>query len=291
MGKTISKADLLSTVIKPIREAMANGDLLWLKGWDQGGGGGINFNPTRAPEKQGYKGGLNNLLLWIASSRNGWGDPRWMGFGQAKKKGWNVKRGQKSTRIYAPILGWRPDPDDSSRRISFVRDFKEVAVFNGQQIDGIPSLDRHRKYLDVSTGYAETLKVYERVGVDTNHGGSKAAYSPASDSIILPDRDRFIDAEEYHATRLHEIGHSTGHKSRLDRGLFSGGMKAYAEEELVADLFSAFMCSSLGVEKAGLTENHAAYIQSWHRRLGEDPNMLLRTINAAWKAYSYVMNL
>jgi antirestriction protein ArdC len=292
----ISKADMLARIVEPIREAMAAGKLPWLRPWIQGGGGGLPQNPLRNSDNKDYTGGVNNLLLMIASMTNGWSDPRWMGRGQVKKGGYSAKglTNLKSTLIYIPVFGWRTVTENGEeKRIKFVTGFREGRVFNAEQIqdESFPPLPKpDDTQLDTVTGYERAHAIYDAVGVHVVHGDEGAKYNPKRDRIYMPVEGAFETIAGYHATRMHETGHATGHKSRLDRGLFGGGFgsNSYAYEELVAELFSAFACADAGIEKTELTANHAAYLQSWHRRLGEKPEMFVNAINDAWQALTWV---
>jgi antirestriction protein ArdC len=284
----ISKAEMASRVVAPITAAMEQGDLLWLRGWNQGIGAGFPHNPTKPAAHAPYRGGVNNMLMMLASMINGWGDNRWMGYRQARDKGWTVRQGEKSTEIYAPIMGsFLREEDGKKVWVKYVKGFNVVHVFNAQQIDGIPPLEEPAD-LDVATGYDRAMGVYCALGITTTHAGERAAYNPVMDSIIMPPEGAFKSPEDYHATRLHEVGHATGHKGRLDRKLFGVGEEAYAQEELIAELFSAFACADVGIEKKELTMNHAAYLQHWHKRLGEKPELFTDAVTAAWKALEWV---
>jgi len=293
----ISKDDMLARVVGPIREAMEQGKLLWRKPWNAGAGNGLPLNPLRGGPNKDYTGGVNNILLMIASLTNGWSDPRWMGRGQVKKAGYSVKglTNAKATTIYIPVFGWYDGEDDHGNKVrkKYVRGFREGRVFNAQQIqdESFPKLSDNTNTdpLDTRTGYEIAHAMYKASGVHTIHKGTQAMYKPKMDRIYMPHEGAFVSLDAYHSTRLHETGHSTGHKSRLDRNKFSHfGSPTYAEEELVAELFAAFACDFAGIENAPVRENHAAYLQSWHRRLGEDPKLFLDAVNDAWAAFAYI---
>jgi antirestriction protein ArdC len=293
--KLISKEEMLARVVEPIREAMASGKLPWLRPWTQGEGGGLSYNPLRDGDNKRFNGGVNNILLMISAMANGWGDPRWMGRGQIKKAGYSIKglAGLKATTIYIPIMGYRTVQDGGQdKKISYLIGFKEGQVFNAEQIEdeSFPSLLKPESSIDTATGYERAQDFYDAVGVKVAHGGERASYSPASDQIHMPAKGAFESVASYHATRMHETGHATGHHSRMDRGNFDSGFgsNSYAYEELVAELFSAFACADAGIEKTELTANHAAYLQSWHRRLGEEPKLFIDAVTDAWAALEWV---
>lgn len=123
------------------------------------------------------------------------------------------------------------------------------------------------------------------------YGGDEAFYRKSTDEIHLPKRDAFTDLPEFYSTAMHEIGHSTGHKTRLNRDLSVGfGTAKYAEEELRAEIASMFIEQDLGIETSEKhIENNGAYIQDWHDKIKEDPNVLFKAIADAEKICKFVM--
>lgn len=122
------------------------------------------------------------------------------------------------------------------------------------------------------------------------YGGSRAFYRTDTDEVHLPERADFKSTQEFYSTALHEIGHSTGHESRLNRDL-SGrfGSEDYAMEELRAEIASIFMEQDLEIEPSeGRLQNNAAYIQSWKEEIKENPNALFTAITDADKIAKYV---
>lgn len=111
------------------------------------------------------------------------------------------------------------------------------------------------------------------------HGGSRAAYSPLLDRVMLPAREAFDPPSAYYATAFHELGHATGHSSRLARAEVteSGhamGSAGYAREELVAEMCAAMLCATVGINSA-LIENSAAYVAHWLELLRGDPKLVV----------------
>jgi antirestriction protein ArdC len=126
-------------------------------------------------------------------------------------------------------------------------------------------------------------------GIDFRIGGDRAFYSPGGDYVQVPPPQAYYQPIDWHRTALHEVIHATGHKSRLDRDLTgSFGSKKYAFEELVAELGSAFGCSTLGIEP---TVRHSDYIGSWLTVLRDDPRAIFRAASAASKAADYILDL
>jgi antirestriction protein ArdC len=125
-------------------------------------------------------------------------------------------------------------------------------------------------------------------------GGSRAFYRPSTDSVHLPPREAFIGADGYLSTLFHELVHSTGHPARLARPAVTDGAlfgdHAYSEEELVAEIGAAYLCTHVGI--AGRTiENTAAYVASWLRALQNDRRMLLRAAQRAQRAVDHILGV
>lgn len=114
-----------------------------------------------------------------------------------------------------------------------------------------------------------------------------AFYSPAYDFIQVPPQEAYFEPINWYRTKLHELGHWTGHAARLNRD-FSGrrGGEAYAREELVAELGSAFLCAELGVVP---TVRHADYLGAWLEVLKGDNRAIIQAASLASKAADFVM--
>ncbi|RUT85838.1 antirestriction protein ArdC, partial [Mesorhizobium sp. USDA-HM6] len=114
-------------------------------------------------------------------------------------------------------------------------------------------------------------------------------YMPSADYVQLPPQPAFFEQVNYYRTALHELGHWTGHPTRLARDLSgSFGTKPYAREELTAEITAAFVCSSLGIEP---TVRHADYIASWLAVLREDNRAIFRAASLASKAADFLLGL
>jgi antirestriction protein ArdC len=117
----------------------------------------------------------------------------------------------------------------------------------------------------------------------------EAYYRPGADFISLPRFESFKSAATFYGTAFHELGHSTGHKSRLDRDLRGRfGEKAYAAEELIAELCAAFLCAEFSLD--GLLR-HAGYIQSWIGLLRADTRAFFTACSKAQAAADYLRGL
>lgn len=158
-------------------------------------------------------------------------------------------------------------------------------MFNAQEIEGIPPLQvSENEFSPVEAGES----IAKKCPVEIRHGGNRAFYNPASDSITMPSREQFKTAEAYYATLAHEMIHSTGHKDRCPREFGKRfGDDAYAFEEMVAEMGSI----QLGMETGLPTQidNHASYISHWLRVLKSDKKAIFTAAAKASQAVDFVM--
>jgi len=290
--------DFRQEVTNRMVELLEKGVAPWQKPWE---GARIPMPVSQATGKP-YRGG-NALQLIVVAMERGYADPRWMTYKQASERGWQVRRGEKGTPI--EFWGFKPTPgkedtddntkqddvdghDQPQRRVIH----RVYTVFNGQQMDGIPSFPiLARQPVDI-------IEAGERIlthsGVIIHHDQADAAfYRPATDSIHLPRRDQFQDATGYYGTALHELAHWTGHTSRLNRPTlthsYQFGDPEYAKEELRAELASLFLAAERGIPHN--PERHAAYAASWIKALQNDKHEIFRAASDASGATDYLLNL
>ncbi len=164
-----------------------------------------------------------------------------------------------------------------------------ASVFNAEQIDGMPAQNRGEKHDWNPVERAE--KILEASGANINiKGQDRAFYRPSTDSIHLPEKDQFPTPDNFYATALHELGHWTGHNSRLDRDLIHPfGSEGYAKEELRAEISSMMMGEEIGIGHD--PEQHAAYVGSWIKVLKEDHMEIFRAASDAEKIQGYILGL
>ena len=288
MSKSI---DLQQEITNKFITLIENGiDTPWRCPWIKG-----NPFPINWLTKDSYNG-INVLILWCEAMSKNYTFNYWLTYAQAKKLGAVVKKGEQGTRcvFYKPVEK-KSDEEEESEVYLCIRPF---TLFNVDQIaglDGLSALTAEQQFdNDVTIQSIKRIAdLYsEKSGLRIEYGGNKAFYSPTHDLIRLPNT--FNSTSGYVATFAHEIGHSTGHKSRLDR--FSSNNKAfntykesYAFEELCAELFASFLCAELRV--VGEHENHASYLNFWLKALKKDKTFLFKASSAASKAYQYLMDL
>ena len=265
---------------------LESGTAPWQKPWDAGIAA---MNRPHNFNGRPYHG-VNALMLWCTAIDKGYEDPRWLTFKQVNKLGGHVNKGEKAQIV--EYWQWEKEvenPETGEKEKVPLEHPKvyRVAVFNADQCTGLPKLRRQaQKWSPVER--AENIIAANGVPVTHNTDGS-AFYSPGGDFICLPPRESFATVDAYYSTLLHEVGHSTGHPTRLNRE-FGGqfGSEGYAREELRAELASTFLCGELGIATTGSDEQHAAYVKSWVSALKNDYNEIFRAAADAEKICNYL---
>jgi len=281
---------LHDTVTAKIIAELEEGRFPWVQPWASSGTAPLGL-PENAATGRSYSG-INILLLWAAAIEQGRPSQRWLTFKQALALGGAVRKGEKgTTAIYADTFIPRAEQEkaaasgDAARRIGFLKRF---TVFHVSQCDGLPE-----EPAAALPGRVDVLQHVEAViaatGADFRVGGDMAFYAPSQDFIQVPQQEAYFEPINWYRTKLHELGHWTGHQTRLNRD-FSGryGGAAYAREELVAELCATFLCAELGVVP---TVRHADYLGAWLEILKGDNRAIFQAASLASKAAAFVLNL
>ncbi|MFN3753298.1 zincin-like metallopeptidase domain-containing protein [Flavobacterium sp.] len=332
LGKPVSPNDIYNYVTDLIINTIKKvGHLPWQKEWVGGGSeneaknyvskktyNGINFVLLNFDIKLDKLTGYNYLvpIKFI--------QPYYLTFNQIQEAGATLKAGSKAHRViyYTMIFGYKNgdleiSTSDKGKYSSFiqsngitaeqVKEFgKKIPVvkyYNVYRADDCTGLKFPPKPKPKTTspieqaqaiidGYPKPPK-YTFVGAD-------AYYQPANDLVNMPKIAAFTKEEFYYSTFFHEIIHSTGHSKRLDRGNDNrkrdGGKedkKAYAFEELVAELGAVFLCSEAGILFTTV-ENSAKYLKGWNSRLitelENDNRFFLKASAQAQKAANWILD-
>ena len=275
--------DVYASVTNTIVTALETGTPPWVHPWNPGAG---DMAPANLSSGRRYRG-INVLLLNLKAMQAGYCTNRWLTYQQARALGANVRKGESGTEVVLfKMLDVEETAKDQDRKvIPLIRSF---TVFNASQIEGLPQ-----------GLVSETKAVTEWEGCDTAevilsasdarivHGGARAFYSPSMDMIQLPERTAFHSATAYYQVALHELTHWTGAPQRCNRPLLSRAhIEAYAFEELVAELGSAFLTDHCGLPGVLL---HASYIESWLKALRNDKKLIFAAASQAQKAADYVL--
>ena len=287
---------------KPFNEEVADrlveqikaGTAPWQKPWEPG----EEVLPHNASTGNRYRG--FNAIWLMAQGRE---DSRWLTYKQAQEMGAQVRVGEKGTTIqYWKFEDTRAKKDKRGKIIkdkegntvfeSYRRGKPKSfysTVFNAEQIEGLPPINEKRS--PDCTPLTRAEGILHATGARIFHkSGDTAYYSPVQDVIVLPERHQFKERSGYYATALHEVGHWTGHSSRLDRDLSHPfGSDGYAKEELRAEIASFILGNEVGVGHD--PSRHAAYVGSWIKAIRDDPNVLQRAASDAEKIVGFIKDL
>jgi antirestriction protein ArdC len=282
----MNNQQVIENVTARIVEQLKAGVKPWDAPWDRSGG---TFSIPRNVKTQEFYHGINIPILWEVAGRKGYSTNLWIGYDQAKQLGGHVKKDEKGTHglIYKSLVVDDEAEEDGKRTIPMLKSF---VVFNLDQIAGLEHLrpeppKKGEEFLPIVV--ADDL--LKKSGARIVESGPNASYRKADDLITLPDRWRFKVAEDFYATGLHELGHWTGHEKRLNREWGNRfGDNAYAFEELVAEMASAFLCAHLGLTGELQHEN---YIGSWLKILKDDYRALVKAASQAQKAFEFICAL
>lgn len=282
-------------VANQIIESLKLGTAPWLKPWEPGiGNSQIPFNPVTGKR---YRG-INALYLML----NQTGDNRWLTYKQAQSIDGQVRKGEKSTTVQywkftdekvkkdetgKPILDEHRNPVKVQVNLERPKVFY-ARVFHASQIDNMPELVQKKQDWSL-IDRAETLLLNSGAAIFHSEA-DRAFYRLSTDSIHLPPKDQFKSAANYYATALHELGHWSGHASRLNRDLSHPfGSEGYAKEELRAEIASMLLGAELGIGHD--PSQHTAYIKSWIRVLEDDPLEIFRASADAEKIVNHICSL
>jgi antirestriction protein ArdC len=272
-----AKIDIYQDVTDRIIAALEGGAAPWLKPWADGKCGGVG--PHNAATGRAYNG-----INWLVLSCSAYTSDGWLTYKQAKELGGQVRKGEKGTHIVFWSFPKIQQDDGTIKVVPFAKGF---TVFNVQQCDG---LDENKLWHmePVVAGQTSINALATRIGADVHHGGSKAYYTPQGDFIGMPTADSFESADAYAATLAHELVHWTGHKSRCDRQFGKRfGDDAYAFEELVAEIGSAFVCAQMGIPLEGL--QHSNYLASWLKVLKADKRAIFTASSQAKRSSEFLL--
>ena len=270
---------------------LESGTAPWRKPW-AGAAGGFALNMK---SKKQYRG-INQFMLAFSQ----YASPYWLTFNQAKELGGSIRKGEKSTPvvffswIYKDANGKRVKTEKQSEsKAGFYRYYR---VFNIEQCEGIenpaaPEPVREHEPIREAELVADNMPQRPEI----EHGGGRACYMPTADKVKMPEPEFFSKGEEYYSTLFHELGHATGHSSRLNRkGITKSeirfGDSDYSREELVAEMTAAFLCGHSGIETATL-ENSAANLANWSEALKGDSKLAITAGAQAQKAADFILNV
>ena len=273
--------DIYAAVTDRIIAQMEQGVIPWVKPW-YSNGKAVSHATGKAYSL------LNQMLL----GRPG----EYITFRQCQEAGGKVKKGEKSSMVV--FWKWIEQEDEETGETKEVPFLRYYNVFHIDQCEGITAKYTQENTFSDGASTVEHAQeiIYDylsREGVKLSHQeGDRAFYRPATDEIVLPVRKQFISTAEYYSTVFHEIAHSTGHPSRLNRldKVAAFGSDVYSKEELVAEIGAAALISHCGLDTSTSLRNNAAYIQNWLSVLKGDKRFIVSAAGKAEKAVNLILN-
>ena len=289
---TSNRPSIYQTVTERIISSLKAGVIPWEKPWQTPRFTGGPF-PRNFSTGKPYRG-INILLLWS----NDFGSPFWLTFKQALELKGNVRKGERGTPIvfFKQLSHAEKDAakTDDEGRTPFV--LCHYTVFNVEQCDGLslpeivqptatPEIDEDETCEAIVTGWENRPTLHLSSTTEC-----RAYYRPSTDAVHMPARSRFVDAAHYYSTLFHELVHSTGHESRLNRTFGDHfGDELYSKEELVAEMGAAFLCAIAGIANEHTDRNTTAYIQNWISKLQEDNRLIVHAAANAQRAADCIL--
>ena len=271
--------DIYKEVTDRIIAQMENGIIPWHKPW-------IASNQAVSHVTGKAYSLLNQMMLGRAGE--------YVTFKQCQQEGGKVKKGEKASMVV--FWKWIETEDEETHEKKEVPFLRYYNVFHIDQCEGLKA--RYAETLPATADPNENAEVFIndylfRSGVKLTHeSGDRAYYQPAFDRVVLPCMEQFKETAEYYSTAFHELTHSTGHESRLnrlDRTAFFG-TEAYSKEELIAEIGAAALVNYSGLETPSSFRNNAAYIQNWLGVLKNDKRFIISAAGKAEKAVKLILN-
>lgn len=276
-------------ITERITDQLSKGVVPWQRPWS-----GDGVMPKNLVSKKEYRG-VNTFMLNCA----GYASPYFLTFKQCEELGGSVRKGSKGF----PVVFWKwldkeqkEEGNEKGERIPLLRYY---TVFNIEQCDGIPADKippppaKRDNAGTIEEAEAIIRSMPKRPIIE--HKEERAYYRPSADYVNMPDKSLFVDDPHYYAVLFHELTHSTGHRSRLNRHdekdyrMHYWGDENYAREELVAEMGSAFLMGHVGADMPDI-KNSAAYIQSWMKEIKKDSRLIVMAAAQAQKAADYILN-
>lgn len=278
------KKSVYEIITERIIEQLENGVIPWQKPWTGTHSGAYNRISNKPYSL------LNQMILKHGGE--------YATFKQWSDLGGKIRKGEKSEVVtFWKIQPYEEENENGEKVIKQIPLLRYYNVFHISQVDGvepkeqlkISNLEPIEEAEKIKTDYMnrEHLKIFEKVTND-------AFYLPIQDYIQVPCKEQYQDIEEFYSTLFHEMIHSTGHKSRLNRsdiqGIVRYGSEKYSKEELTAELGSAMIINILGIETEKSFKNSSGYIQDWLQVLKNDNKFIVSASSRAEKAVKYILN-
>lgn len=280
-----TRKDVYAIVNEKIIEQLNNGTVPWRKPWNDGG------LPQNLLSKKHYHG-INLMLLLM----EGYEHNLFVTFNQLQEIGAKVKKGEKAHLVVywkvdkSTVPTNQPGTETGEKRKAILRYYY---VFNVAQCENIPE-----KYLPAVREAKEIVSCESIVKSmpqcpPIKYKEQSAFYHPKEDYVNMPKKRSFKSDASYYSTLFHELIHSTGHESRLNRKTLAQmaefGSEVYSQEELVAEIGTCYLQSHASITSE--FQQSAAYIQGWLRKLKNDRYFVFQAASAAQRAVNFILGV
>ena len=277
--------NLYQTVTDQILANLEAGTVPWVKPWAATAGKNM---PHNAATGRPYSG-ANVIVLWM-SAHGRFSSPRFLTYKQAADLGGHVRKGERGHTVVfvKPMTGKKnEETGEQGRGFTMMRAY---TVFNVDQCDDLPATTLNPEPVKARHDDMRDATIEEFIAATganfSETGGDRAFYQTAADAVRMPTFDSFKSAALFYSTAFHELGHWTGNAARLDRQFGKRfGDQAYAAEELVAELTSAFLCAEFNING---NLQHADYVANWISLLKADSKAFFTAASAAQKAADFM---
>lgn len=282
-NNTTKQIDIYSMVNDKIIAHLEKGVIPWKQPWTSAG------IPQNLISKRHYQG-INFMLLNMPQYDQNY----FLTFKQVQELGASVKKGEHGHHVV--YWKWLERENEETKEIEKVPMVNYYKVFNVSQCTGISDKMVPKIEEDKNNPIKSCEEIIDKMHnkPDIKYGNEDAGYFPKQDYIQMPERKYFNNSENYYETLFHELVHSTGHTTRLNRKELMDskyfGSELYAKEELTAEIGASYLKSLAGLPMDQL-ENNASYIQSWLTKLKNDKKLIVQASSQAQRATDYILGL
>ena len=286
--KPVDIPSLYQRITAQIVAEMEAGRIPWACPWDKAKAAAMTGIPQNAKTGRPYSG-VNVLTLWAEAFVKEYPTHNWLTFQQARELNAYVRKGEKSTpAVFTKMVDVEVE-ENGEKKTDQRPVLRMYHLFNVAQLDNLPSVYATPPQLaPEQTRYDNMLGFVAKCGVKVEYGGSRACYMPNRDLVMMPPYGSFATDEGFFGVLGHELVHATGAPHRLDRKLNNRfGETAYAREELIAEIGSAFLCAEHGIPPT--TRANAAYVQNWVKVLNDDHRAIFHAASQASMASRFLL--
>ena len=300
----MSKFNIYEKINQQVLEGLEKQGMRWFMPWKSGEA----LQPMNYATGKYYRG-FNPWMLNMVMRETNWEHNQWMTYKQAESKGGQVITGSKASSVYFFKVSYKDnktgkyhnEPTEDSEQVWALRYYN---VFNIAQVEGLEPIkleaepkgknERIQDAQIICNKYLKKQKIILKEEAYKNmfEGGGRAYYNPIEDFIGMPLLESFQDSASYYKTLFHEMAHSTGHESRLDRKgiteVLAWGDETYAKEELVAEISAMYLTGLIGLNPHDSVMNSQAYIKNWCKKLKDKPRECVYAMSQATKVVEFI---